>query len=236
MLSTGTKNTNAEWAQDKMVAFLDKLTNEEREQVLSSLVVRRYKKSENVYQEGETPRYLICVLEGKVKVYRNGVGGRPQIVRILRPMQYFAYRAYFAHETYATSAAAFEPSILGLIPLETVESILTRNNALCLFFINELATDLGISDRRTVNLTQKHIRARLAESILYLKYLYGVEEDNVTLKISLSRADLASLSNMTTSNAIRTLSNFINEGLVKAEGQKIAVLQEEELKSISNHG
>ena len=54
-----------------------------------------------------------------------------------------------------------------------------------MFFIRQLSIDLGISDERTVNLTQKHIRGRLAESLLFLKDTYGVEEDESTLSIYL---------------------------------------------------
>ena len=41
-----------------------------------------------------------------------------------------------------------------------------------MFFIKQLSIDLGIADERTVNLTQKHIRGRLAESLLFL--LFGL--------------------------------------------------------------
>ncbi len=67
-----------------------------------------------------------------------------------------------------------------------------------MFFIRQLSIDLGISDERTVSLTQKHIRGRLAESLIFLKESYGLEEDGSTLSIYLSREDLANLSNMTT--------------------------------------
>lgn len=67
-----------------------------------------------------------------------------------------------------------------------------------MFFIRQLSIDLGISDERTVSLTQKHIRGRLAESLIFLKESYGPEEDGSTLSIYLSREDLANLSNMTT--------------------------------------
>ena len=68
-----------------------------------------------------------------------------------------------------------------------------------MFFIRQLSIDLGIADERTVNLTQKHIRGRLAESLLFLKESYGLEEDGSTLSIYLSREDLANLSNMSKS-------------------------------------
>ena len=105
-----------------------------------------------------------------------------------------------------------------------------------MFFIKLLAIDLGISDQRTVNLTQKHIRGRLAEALLFLKDSYGLEEDGATLSIYLSREDLANLSNMTTSNAIRTLSTFASEKLIAIDGRKIKVIDEERLRKISRIG
>ena len=57
-----------------------------------------------------------------------------------------------------------------------------------------------------------------------------------TLSIYLSREDLANLSNMTTSNAIRTLTSFAAEQLITVDGRKIKILKEEELRRISKHG
>ena len=120
--------------------------------------------------------------------------------------------------------------------MDAVYKLVQENNELALFFIKQLSIDLGISDERTVNLTQKHIRGRLAESLLFLKDSYGLEEDGFTLSIYLSREDLANLSNMTTSNAIRTLSNFATEKLIAIDGRKIKLIDEEKLKKISKIG
>jgi CRP/FNR family transcriptional regulator, polysaccharide utilization system transcription regulator len=115
-------------------------------------------------------------------------------------------------------------------------SILRHNNAFCFRFLEELASDLADSDARTVNLTQKHIRGRLAESIIFLKQNYGLEEDGATISIYLSREDLANLSNMTTSNAIRTLSNFASEHVITMDGRKLKIIDEERLRKISKMG
>jgi CRP-like cAMP-binding protein len=136
----------------------------------------------------------------------------------------------------AKPAAAFEPSAICLIPMSVITKLVSENNQLALFFIKQLSIDLGISDERTVNLTQKHIRGRLAESLLFLKESYGLEEDGCTLSIYLSREDLANLSNMTTSNAIRTLSNFANERLISIDGRKIKIIDEEKIRKISKIG
>ena len=178
----------------------------------------------------------MCLITGKVKIFKDGVGGRSQIIRMIKQREYFAYRAYFAKEDFVTAAAAFEPSVVYSIPEDIILNLIKNNNDLAFSFIKFLAVDLGISDSRTVNLTQKHIRGRLAESLLFLKENYGLEGDGATISIYLSREDLASLSNMTTSNAIRTLSIFSNEKIISIDGRKIKIIDEEKLRKISKIG
>lgn len=212
------------------------LTQEQREYLAQNFTVQKFKKNETIYCEDETPMHLMCLLSGKVKIYKEGVGGRSQIIRVIKEKEYFAYRAYFAQENFVTAAAAFEPCSICLIPMTAIMNLIKESNELAMFFIRQLSIDLGIADERTVNLTQKHIRGRLAESLLFLKDTYGVEEDKSTLSIYLSREDLANLSNMTTSNAIRTLSNFANEKLITIDGRKIKIIEEDRLRKISKIG
>ena len=212
------------------------LTDDQRILAAEHMEVKRYKKNQVIYSEEQTPNHLFCLLEGKVKIYRDGVGGRSQIMRVIKPVEYFGYRAHFAGESFVTAAAAFEASIVCAIPMDIITHLVETNNKLAMFFIKLLSIDLGISDERTVNLTQKHIRGRLAESLLFLKETYGLEEDGATISIFLSREDLANLSNMTTSNAIRTLSIFAAEKLIAIDGRKIKLINEDELRKISRIG
>lgn len=208
----------------------------ERGQLRSNARIVHFKKNELIYLEEESPRDLMILFKGKVKIFKSGVGGRSQIIRIIRPIQYFGYRAYFAKESYVTAASAFEACTVCMVPMELIEQFLRNNGELALHFIQMLSVDLGIADQRVVNLTQKHVRGRLAESLLFLKETYGMEEDGATINIYLAREDLANLSNMTTSNAIRTLSNFVNERIISIDGRKIKIIDEERLHKISRIG
>ena len=228
--------------QDKVIDFSTSLievwrllNTQERELLRKNAVIQHYKKNQQIYAEGEEPKDLMCLLKGKVKIYKEGIGGRSQIIRMIRPIQYFAYRASFAEENYLTDAAAFEASTVCLIPMKVVTAIMKNNFAICQFFIRQLSVDLGIADERTVNLTQKHIRGRLAESLVFLIDSYGLEDD-ATINIYLAREDLANLSNMTTSNAIRTLSNFVSEKIIALDGRKIKIIDEEKLRKVSKLG
>ncbi len=195
-----------------------------------------FKKGETIYSEGEKPNGLICLSAGKVKIYKEGIGGREQIVRMARPVGFIGYRALFAEENYMATALAIEDSTICIINKESLFRVLKTNSYLSLSIIKSFATELGFSNSRTVTLTQKHIRGRLAESLLFLKDTYGLEKDSQTIKVYLSREDIANLSNMTTSNAIRTLSNFASEKVIGIDGRKIKILDLDQLEKISEHG
>ena len=221
---------------DEVLSFWDVLKPDERNFILNNYTVHHYNKNEMIQCEGDDPTHLMILASGKVKVFKSGLANRTQIVRMLKPGEHFGYRAIIANEMNSTTVTAFEASTVYMLKSDIFLSILRHNNAFCYRFLEELAFDLAESDARTVNLTQKHIRGRLAESLLFLKDNYGLEEDVATISIYLAREDLANLSNMTTSNAIRTLSNFVNEHIIAMDGRKLKIMDEEKLRKISKLG
>ncbi|MCF0178175.1 MAG: Crp/Fnr family transcriptional regulator [Bacteroidales bacterium] len=212
------------------------LNAEEKHKVAENFVIQNYKKNQIIYAENDKPEYLWCLLKGKVKRYKDGVGGRQQILRLFRPIQYFGYRAYFANEPYVGSTVAMEPSQIGRLSMQIVHELIESNRDVAWFFIHELSRHLGGSDTKIVNLTQKHIRGRLAEAIILLIESYGYEDDGETLNVFMAREDLANLSNMTTSNAIRTLSSFVSEKMIGVDGRRIRILDEQMLRKTSKFG
>lgn len=212
------------------------LSESQRKLLADNVRIVSFKKNDIIYRDGEPPREVMCLIAGKVKVYKDGVNGRSQIIRAIKAVEFFGYRAFFAGEEYKTSAMAIDNCVVAFLPIQLVIKFVHENNAVSMFFIRHLAKLLGTADERTVSLTQKHIRGRLAETLLFLKDSYGVEEDGYTLSIYLSREDIASMSNMTTSNAIRTLLSFAVENMIAIDGRKIRIMQDEELRKVSKLG
>jgi len=212
------------------------LSKKEKDKLTENHSCYYYKKGEIIFREGNRPAGLICLSEGKVKIIKEGVGGREQIVRMAKPVGFIGYRALFADENYMSTAVAIENSTVCIVDKDTLFNTIKNNPNFAMEIIQALASELGFSNKRTVTLTQKHIRGRLAESLLLLKDTYGFEDDNQTLKIYLSREDIANLSNMTTSNAIRTLSIFASEKVLTLEGRKIKILDLHQLERISELG
>jgi CRP/FNR family transcriptional regulator, polysaccharide utilization system transcription regulator len=217
-------------------SIFNTLSPEEKEDLQKHISFTYYKKNEFIFKEGDRPTGLLFLIDGKVIIYKEGVGGREQIIRMTKPLGLIGYRALLADEQYIGTAMTLEDSTVGIIGSEYVQNILFRNTYFTFKMIHLLARELGFSNKRTVSLTQKHIRGRLAESLLLLKEKYGWENDGATLKVYLSREDIANLSNMTTSNAIRTLSTFSAEKVIAIDGRKIRILDIHRLEKISKLG
>ena len=221
---------------DNKMSVFSVLSADQKEILKKSNTSQNFKKGEIIFKEGDKPTGLLWMSEGKVKIFKEGVGGREQIVRMAKPVGFIGYRALFAEEHHHCTAVAIEDSTISTIERDTIYKLLRANSELSLSIIKAFATELGFSHNRTVTLTQKHIRGRLAESLIFLKDTYGLEEDDATIKIYLSREDIANLSNMTTSNAIRTLSTFASEGVIGIDGRKIKIQNIQKLERISERG
>ena len=217
-------------------ALWQTLTDAERAHISQQVEVIRYSRNELIHHDGDPSEYMWMLLSGKVRIYKEGIGQRQQIIRLLKPYDIFGYRACIADEPYNSFASAFEDCVVYRIRREEFVQLVRQNGALCFEVMQMMAKDLAISEIQTVNLTQKHIRGRLAESLLLLQKNYGFESDGETLAMLLPREDLANMSNMTTSNAIRTLSQFAQEGLVAIDGRHIKILDEKALEKISRLG
>ena len=218
---------------DEMSDIWMALTYEERMYLRENTKYQEFKKNEIIYCEGEVPEFMYCVIAGKIKIFKNGIGGRQQILRFIREGENFAFRAYFAEGNYVTSATALEVVKAYAVPLTVIRQILESNNRLAMLFIKHLSADLGDIDSRIVSLTQKHIRGRLAEALVILLDTYGIDNETKELKGALSREDLAGFANMTASNAIRTLAAFDAEEIIALEGKKIKILNETQLRKVS---
>ncbi|SUB78643.1 Crp/Fnr family transcriptional regulator [Porphyromonas macacae] len=212
------------------------LDADERRLLIDSVESIECRRGTRLFQEGDTITSLLYLNRGKVKMFRRGIGGRLYITRMIKPGQFFGIRPYFAHQSAQTTAEVFENAEILKVPVDVIDRLLEKNTAVARYFLTALATELGLAEDRTISLTQKHVRGRLAETLLFLMQNYGLENDGATLDIYLSREDLAALSNMTTSNAIRTLSLFASERIIALDGRIIKIIDPDGLEKISKHG
>ena len=64
-------------------SLLSELGYAAKQKIIETTVCISYKKGDLIYQEGDMPTGLHCLLTGKAKIYKEGIGGRQQIVRMV---------------------------------------------------------------------------------------------------------------------------------------------------------
>lgn len=193
----------------------------------------KIKKGEVIFREGNRGSGLYCIYQGKVKIHKMGDMARDQIVRFAHEGEIIGYRSLVSNEPYNASATALEESYVCYIPKATFIDILSHNHKVALNTIKQLAKDLKDSEERIVNITQKSAIERLSLSLLSLKDIFGLKEDQRTLNVSLKRSEIGELAGLTPETTIRTLSDMKKQGLIKLVGKQIQILDHNTLRIIS---
>ena len=92
--------------------------------------------------------------------------------------------------------------------------------------------DLKDADDHMVSMAQKNVKERLAETLIYLEDNFGTNEDG-SLRIQLSREELAGMIGTATESCIRLLSEFNKNGWVDLTGKKITIKNKSQLKKMA---
>jgi CRP/FNR family transcriptional regulator len=120
------------------------------------------------------------------------------------------------------------------IPKEAFFSILSTNYQLASQMMGLLSTELKAAEERIMEMAQKPVRERLAETLLLLRQTYGVEADKTTLGIKLTRIELANIVGTATESVSRLLSKFKEEKPIDMNGRKLRIVDPAGLAKAAN--
>jgi len=193
-----------------------------------------YKKGQTVFYEGNHPHGLYCIYSGKVKIHKLGHDGKDQILRLAKKGNVIGYRALLSDDYYNASATAIEDSVICFFPKKDYQTQIISNPNLSMQIIKLLSSDLKLAEQKAMNMVQKQVRERIAETLLMLKEFFGLESDNATISTVLTRESIGNIAGTTTETAIRTLSDFQKNRTVELVGKKIKILNNKELIKIAN--
>lgn len=117
------------------------------------------------------------------------------------------------------------------IPKDSIAHTLGQNPNFAIEVLRHMAHDLKEADDVIVNMSQKTVKQRIAEAFLYLKNNYG-EDKHGFLNLTLSREDIANVVGTATESAIRIISEFKKQEMIKTSGKKIGVVNEKLLQDL----
>jgi signal transduction histidine kinase len=94
------------------------------EQIRPEVDVLKFKPGEIVFQEGDPGDSLYLVGEGSVKISKEGLGGREEVLGYIQTGNFFGEMALVDGKPRSAMATAAEPTLLGAVKEETLQHLL----------------------------------------------------------------------------------------------------------------
>ncbi len=207
------------------------MNKEELKAVSDSKVTKMVKKGELIFDEGEKLGGVYCVRDGVSKLSKLSSNGKDQIVKLASKGEVLGQRSVVAEEHSNLSATAVNDMEVCFVPKEAIINTLHKNPDFTYEVLRHMAHDLREADDVIVNMSQKTVKQRIAEALLYLKNRFGEDGDGY-LTLVLSREDIANVVGTATESCIRILSEFRKEGLIRTSGKKMAIADIRKLQDL----
>ena len=216
----------------RQLTSLQALNKDEVIKLANSKTTYTIKKGDSIFEEGEVTNGVFCVKDGVGKLSKLSANGKDQIIKLVKSGELLGQRSMISNEPANLTAKAVADMEVCFIPKSEIIGFFNNNNQFSMKLMQSVCEDLKESENDKIALVQKTVKQRLAETLLYLHDFYG-ENDDKTLKIQLTREELAGMIGTATESCIRLLSDFNKLELIELVGKKIVLKNVKALKKIA---
>lgn len=193
----------------------------------------RFKPGETIRKQGTYMSHVISVNSGLAKLYIEGIEKKNAILRLVRPTNFIGGPGIYLDQMHHYTVSALIETSVCFIDIQVFKQIIASNTVFFEEFLKDFSRNTLSIYNRLINLTQKQMPGRMADTLIYLQ-----EEIFKSSRIPslISKQDLADLSAMSRDSAVKALREFQHEGITKTEGNEIEILNIDALKRISKIG
>lgn len=188
-----------------------------------------HEKGGRLFDADERATSVHFVLAGAVKLHVMTPHGRDRTLHVAGTGDTIGYRGVIAGDVNAVSATALERTTTHVMRAEIFLRILDDNPRLARRVMLILSEDLRHAEESSVHLVCRSLPSRIAEAILSLKASCGLERDNATLRVSLTRVELGNIVGAAPESVSRTLSRLRENQILVVRGARIKLLDERSL-------
>jgi len=216
------------------VPLFRRVSPDDRARVAAVATLRTYDRGERVFDEGDPSDFFFIVVTGYVKVFKRAASGNDLILEMFGPGGPLGAVAAYEARPYPASAAAVEPATCLLIPRQAFFALLEQHPSLVRGLLGGLTMRLVELTTRLAELTGGRVEARFARLFLKLADQMGKPERGGTyIPLHLSRQELADLSGTTIETAIRIMSRWNKDDVLRTEKDGFVVIDPAGLEEIA---
>ncbi len=213
--------THIEPALDSVVKY-----KKDIEQLMTDREIRKYRKKQHLFDEGDTANYLFFIKSGSVKTCMLNEYGKELITGIHKEGDFLGYITILQQTPYSEFAESLEKTEVILIPKSDFLSFIHDNKMAAIQFLKELARDVSTIEQKLLDIAYSSVRKRLARALISLSDQFKHPT------IHISRENLANMIGTAKETLIRTLSEFKEDGYISVDQNDITLLQKEKLDSM----
>ncbi len=201
---------------------------------LSQLAVHKsYHKGDVIFSEGDKGSGFYVITAGQVKIFKVSSEGKEQILHIFGPGEPIGEVPVFTGQPFPAYAEALAKSHLLFFPRIAFMDLIAGNPSLALNMLAVLSMRLRQFTVQVENLSLKEVPGRLAS---YLIYLSGEQENRLSVKLTISKGQLASLLGTIPETLSRIFAKMSDQQLIAVNGRQIRLLDPAGLESLATHG
>lgn len=190
-----------------------------------------FKKGEEIYREGSTPKAVYLIKKGKVKIEQTNQDGNRRIVYIYTVGEYFGFRPLLSQEKHPVSAFALETCEIDVIDGKGFMEIARKSVDLSFNLVQILSFEFNVWINLIGSLSHKSAKERIALILLILNEKYKDAKGKSI--ITMSKLDIASYAETTEETVVRVLTFFKDQGILVSEGRKVKIVNPKLLEIVA---
>ncbi|MBD1263151.1 response regulator [Maribacter polysiphoniae] len=219
-------------------AFLQEASEYQKLQDLSAdREVLEYERKKEIYSEGDAAHNLYFIQSGAIKTFKYSENGKEYLTGMFKTGDFVGQLSVLGPSgMYTETAVALDECKLCAIPKNEFTHLLFNNKDVSNKFIGMISNDLQHLQDQLMGMAFDTVRKRAATTLLEL-YDKGLIGDEELAGANVSREDFAGLIGTATETAIRVLSSFKKEGLIRSDSNnKIIVINRNQIQYIADFG
>lgn len=197
-----------------------------------SLINITYKRKETIIKQKNSSTHLIYLKSGLVKSFSERKNNKNIILKIYPQDSILGIPSHDV-EVYNYTAVALKDCEVCLLPKEQFFMLLEQNSLFVNYIFETYSNYSVLLADKLLSLGTKQMHGRLADTILYL---CSQEFANTNVFETITRKDISEMSGMSSESAIRLLTEFKNDGLIRSNGKRIEINNFELLNRLSEIG
>jgi CRP-like cAMP-binding protein len=196
-------------------------------------VVKKVKKKEMLFMEGNSSNMLYLVVSGKIVTYKTNEWGKKYTTEIYKENDFLGYGSLFDEGKHKESAVAIENSEIAIIPKQEFFQLLHSNKEVSMKFLKLLSNNLSESEEKLLKLAYDSARKRVAEALIFVSKKYDANNTN-ELSFPLYRENISSLAGISPESVSRNLTDFKLEKLIETDNGRIRIIDYKKLDTLKN--